>query len=583
MTNLYLPSQQDDPILRDEFENYAVASNLDVLGTTLEETLYYNPFVSISRGMVLRHQKTQGKQLSEEEFKNSEYYREGLVYPQEGISEGAAKVIAESYDERESRKQILSRGKGGFGMGAAKFGVGIIGSFFDPLNVASVFIPGAAIRSFVNARRAVKTAENVTKGRIIQESMFQTGKTTKRFGFGALEGAVGTAPLEIPILAVAEMEQDKDYTLLDSFLNVTIGSVLGGGIHAVGGKFSDRMQRLRKETQELALRTSLVQNTMGQRTNIREVLEGDPSYAKLKYDPRFSEPQVVSFADQKSVVATLDDLDKRLVIDYIRKGRKLPSVLNPVAKKDMPKSLAQWLRTKKYNPLSSDVEEMRVYLDKGAFAFENKQALTLDDVIRDAVDEGYFRQEPTVGEFAEAVADDLSRFRRTFKDEDIDKVADLNRALEYRALADEFKINYYGMDDETFFRAINDIEEANAYHESMMAREDPYAEYGMMPEDFDTMMTKQMETEKAYDIHIQTEGVEDIHSGQGPIFKDPEVEQLNSESLDLETDIETLRNNNLIDEEDEVAIREANEGIERVDVSFREAALAGARCIKRST
>lgn len=57
MTNLYLPSQQDDPILRDEFENYAVASNLDVLGTTLEETLYYNPFVSISRGMVLRHQK----------------------------------------------------------------------------------------------------------------------------------------------------------------------------------------------------------------------------------------------------------------------------------------------------------------------------------------------------------------------------------------------------------------------------------------------------------------------------------------------------------------------------------------------
>ena len=583
MTNLYLPSQQDDPILRDEFENYAVASNLDVLGTTLEETLYYNPFVSISRGMVLRHQKTQGKQLSEEEFKNSEYYREGLVYPQEGISEGAAIVIAESYDERESRKQILSRGKGGFGMGAAKFGVGIIGSFFDPLNVASVFIPGAAIRSFVNARRAVKTAENVTKGRIIQESMFQTGKTTKRFGFGALEGAVGTAPLEIPILAVAEMEQDKDYTLLDSFLNVTIGSVLGGGIHAVGGKFSDRMQRLRKETQELALRTSLVQNTMGQRTNIREVLEGDPSYAKLKYDPIFSEPQVVSFADQKSVVATLDDLDKRLVIDYIRKGRKLPSVLNPVAKKDMPKSLAQWLRTKKYNPLSSDVEEMRVYLDKGAFAFENKQALTLDDVIRDAVDEGYFRQEPTVGEFAEAVADDLSRFRRTFKDEDIDKVADLNRALEYRALADEFKINYYGMDDETFFRAINDIEEANAYHESMIAREDPYAEYGMMPEDFDTMMTKQMESEKAYDIHIQTEGVEDIHSGQGPIFKDPEVEQLNAESLDLETDIETLRNNNLIDEEDEVAIREANEGIERVDVSFREAALAGARCIKRST
>ncbi len=287
------------------------------------------------------------------------------------MSEGAAKVIADSYDERESRKQILSRGQGGFAMGAAKFGVGIVGSFLDPLNVSSVFLPGAAIRSFVNARRAVKAGETVTKGRIVQESMFQTGKTTRRFGFGALEGAIGTAPLEIPILAVAEMEQDKDYTLLDSFLNVTIGSFLGGGIHAVGGKFSDRLQRIRKETQELALRSSITQNTMGQRTNIREVLEADPSYEKLKYDPRFSEPQIVNFADQKSVTQTLDDLDKKLVINYRRKGRKLPSVLNPVAKKDTPKSLAQWLRTRKVNSKSTDISELDTLLDKGSFAFKS--------------------------------------------------------------------------------------------------------------------------------------------------------------------------------------------------------------------
>jgi len=150
-------------------------------------------------------------------------------------------------------------------------------------------------------------------------------------------------------------------------------------------------------------------------------------------------------------------------------------------------------------------------------------------------------------------------------------------------LADEFEIDYYGMDDETFFTAIRDVEEANAYHESMMAREDPFKEYGMYPEDFDTMMTKQMESEKAMDIHIQTEGVEDIHSGIEPEFRDPELEKLDIETRDLETDIETLRKNNLINEEDELAIREANEGIERVDTSFREAAIAGARCIMRST
>jgi len=583
VTSLYLPQQQDDPILRNEFENYAVASNLDVLGTTFEETLYYNPFVSISRGMVLKHQKTQGKQLSKDEWSESEFYRDGLTYPEEGLSEGAAKVIAESYDERESRKQIFARGQSGFAMGAAKFGVGVVGSFLDPLNVGSVFLPGAAIRSFVNARRAVKAGEAVTKGKIIQESMFQTGKTTRRFGMGALEGAIGTAPLEIPILAVAEMEQDKDYTLLDSFLNVTIGSVLGGGLHAVGGKLSDRLQRLRKETQELALRSSITQNTMGQRTNIKEVLEGDPSYEKLKYDPRFAEPQIVNFADQKSVTATLDDLDKKLVINYRKKGKKLPSVLNPVAKKDTPKSLAQWLRKRKVNSKSSDISELEYFLDKGSFAFKSDKADTLDIVIRDATDSGYFRQEPTAGEFAEAVADDLSGFRKTYKDQDMSNVDAINTALEYKALADEFQINYYGMDDDTFFTAIRDIEEANAYHKSMMARESPYEEYGMYPEDFDTMMTKQMESEKALDIHIQTEGVDDIYTGAEPEFRDPELDQLNVETKDLETDIETLRNNNLLSDEDELAIKEADEGIERVDVSFREAAIAGARCIMRST
>jgi hypothetical protein len=583
VTSLYLPQQQDDPILRDEFENYAVASNLDVLGTTFEETLYYNPFVSISRGMVLKHQKTQGKQLSKDEWSESEFYRNGLTYPEEGLSEGAARVIAESYDERESRKQIFARGQSGFAMGAAKFGVGVVGSFLDPLNVGSVFLPGAAIRSFVNARRAVKTGEAVTKGKIIQESMFQTGKTTRRFGMGALEGAIGTAPLEIPILAVAEMEQDKDYTLLDSFLNVTIGSFLGGGIHAVGGKFSDRLQRIRKETQELALRSSITQNTMGQRTNIREVLEADPSYEKLKYDPRFSEPQIVNFADQKSVTQTLDDLDKKLVINYRRKGRKLPSVLNPVAKKDTPKSLAQWLRTKKVNSKSTDINELDTLLDKGSFAFKSEKADTLDIVIRDAVDAGYFRQEPSAGEFADAVADDLSGFRKTFKQDELDKVEAINTALEYKGLADEFEINYYGMDDDAFFTAIRNIEEANAYHESMMARANPYEEYGMNPEDFDTMMTKQMESEKALDIHIQTEGIDDIYTGAEPEFRDPELDQLNVETKDLETDIETLRNNNLLSDEDELAIKEADEGIERVDVSFREAAIAGARCIMRST
>ena len=43
MTGIYLPEAQDDKLARDQFLNYSVSDNLDVLGATLEETFYYNP------------------------------------------------------------------------------------------------------------------------------------------------------------------------------------------------------------------------------------------------------------------------------------------------------------------------------------------------------------------------------------------------------------------------------------------------------------------------------------------------------------------------------------------------------------
>jgi len=119
----------------------------------------------------------------------------------------------------------------------------------DPLNVASAFIPSVALaRGAVTANRIKTAGANIA------------GRTSgKRFLTGAMDGAIGAAVLEPLVIGAAYAEQDKDYTIMDSFLNLTFGSILGGGLHVGVGKIYDRLNKIPAPTREQALRTSVVQ------------------------------------------------------------------------------------------------------------------------------------------------------------------------------------------------------------------------------------------------------------------------------------------------------------------------------------
>ena len=127
-------------------------------------------------------------------------------------------MVEEKQAERE-RQSIIARGPQGFGVGVAKFAVGLGVSMLDPINVASAFIPVVG-----QARMAQMVA--------------QQGFTRARFAKGIREGAVGAAVVE-PIVALAASQLQADYGLADSFLNITFGSILGGGLHVASGKLSD--------------------------------------------------------------------------------------------------------------------------------------------------------------------------------------------------------------------------------------------------------------------------------------------------------------------------------------------------------
>ena len=356
MVDVQIPEVEFNQNRLDKYFDTTKVGTLDVLGATLEDTFYYNPTNALDRFLQMQFGPgTTGNILSPEQYKESEYFREGLEAPEDGIKEGYAQLLAQNYDKRAAITQTLSRSKGGFALGSAQFGTMLLGSVLDPINVASAFIP---------VFPAARYAHLVTK----------FGKTKARALRGVVEGSVGAAIVEPIVLGQAALEQDENYNLLDSFLNVTVGGVLGGGLHVGFGKISDVIERRSQRTKQEAVVTA-----------VKQVLT----------DQEVTGPSILIKADlektKKKDLEKQNDLaqDKPKTLEEVtRTGKKkLPDSLN--VKK--PKTLIQFI--KEQGGIKSDdpqIGDLRVYLDKGTFGVTRKDGLSLDVMTQRVQEAGYF-------------------------------------------------------------------------------------------------------------------------------------------------------------------------------------------------
>jgi len=270
MVDVYIPEQNFDQNVHDQYFDNTKAGTLDVLGATFEETMYYNPLNALGR---IADQKLgrgrQGRNLTREEYLESEYYREGMTVGEDGITEGLASLLAERHDERSAFQTTLSRSRGGIGLGAAQFGVALAGSVLDPLNIASAFIPSVAV-----ARGATMAAKIKPAGAARAVRQRLDGKTSgSRFATGTIDGAIGAVAVEPLVIGAAALEGDDDYTLMDSFLNVALGSALGGGLHWGAGKISDRINKLPAPVRDEAHKISIVQAATDQEIQVRDLID----------------------------------------------------------------------------------------------------------------------------------------------------------------------------------------------------------------------------------------------------------------------------------------------------------------------
>ena len=161
---------------------------------------------------------------------NTKYKNLGLFFEQDEPQSVVDIIVQEKKDELR-RNSIIDRGSKGALPFAAKFLTGLGVSVLDPINIGVSFIP-----VFGQARFAALAArQGFTKARAVR---------------GTVEGAVGATLVEPIVYGVAQSVQ-ADYDLMDSFLNITFGTLIGGGLHVGAGKLRDmntaRKFRIRQE------------------------------------------------------------------------------------------------------------------------------------------------------------------------------------------------------------------------------------------------------------------------------------------------------------------------------------------------
>jgi hypothetical protein len=204
----------------------------EVLGATYEETINFNPAYRLYKSYEISDAKNQSEEegiepVSKQEL-NKKYSDLGLYFENDEYQSVVDIMVDQKKEERE-RQSILERGpqgswnpfSGGFYVGAAKLAVGIGGSFLDPINIGASFIPVFGQARF--AKLVAQPSMTLPRARAIR---------------GAVEGSFGAAVVE-PIVYTSAKQIQADYGIVDSFMNIGFGTILGTGLHVGAGKLKD--------------------------------------------------------------------------------------------------------------------------------------------------------------------------------------------------------------------------------------------------------------------------------------------------------------------------------------------------------
>ncbi len=201
----------------------------DVIAARATEAIVRSPFLSVLR--IRERSQAGGRMLSSEEVQHRVAFT-GLDPFMGPMPEERLDALIEAKLKENRRQRIIASGPQDLGTKSLGLFAELATTVVDPINLASAFIPVVG-----SARFAAWSA--------------RFGKTGARALRGVSEGLVGAAAVE-PLVLVAATQEQADYGFMDSMLNVTFGSIIGGGLHVTLGKAADIRSRSKGRLKKLS-------------------------------------------------------------------------------------------------------------------------------------------------------------------------------------------------------------------------------------------------------------------------------------------------------------------------------------------
>lgn len=159
------------------------------------------------------------------------YGLKGQITPQPGYSRDMLDVVMERKKAELARQAAREAAPGIYAPLGFATELGI--SLFDPINVASAFVP------VVGEARVLS---------MLGRASGALGRAGVRAGVGTVEGAVGAAMIE-PVIALAKTQQQADYDMSDALGNIAFGAAFGAALHPTAGAVGDWLRSRRGQRQ----------------------------------------------------------------------------------------------------------------------------------------------------------------------------------------------------------------------------------------------------------------------------------------------------------------------------------------------
>ena len=227
---IFTDNPEIDPTLR---ADDLPGSFLDSMAATARQALYNSPIEQIQR--TVQDSYASDTPMVDYETARTKAHAAGvdIQIDPKGMTEGALNLLIDRKRTQARIADAISRGPQGAGVTAAQFVVGMGASMLDPINLASAFIPVARLVGMERqvAQAGIRGAEGA--------GLTALQRTSARVKVGAVEGAVGQAMLE-PLTAYRASQEQEDYTITDTLLNIGFGAALGAVAHSGLGALGDR-------------------------------------------------------------------------------------------------------------------------------------------------------------------------------------------------------------------------------------------------------------------------------------------------------------------------------------------------------